>query len=84
MRQSMTPLEVQAASYFAASERIVSLSRRFMFSAGGSRSAALGLVEQEQRVHHLGGDDADADENENKCGSSHGKFLLTNRIFVRV
>ena len=42
------------------------------------------LVEQEQRVHHLGGDDADADENENKCGSSHGKFLLTNRIFVRV
>ena len=28
--------------------------------------------------------EADADENENKCGSSHGKFLLINRIFVRV
>jgi len=45
-----------------------------MFSAGGSRSAALGLVEQEQGVHHLGGDDADADENENKRGSSHEKI----------
>ena len=54
-------------------------------SAGVSVSALFDrLIKKKENVHHLGGDDADADKGEDESRSRHDEFLPDNRIFVRV
>lgn len=48
-----TPLDVQAASYLAASERIVNFSNKSMTQSSSTLSALFGLIQTVDQMHHV-------------------------------
>ena len=73
----LTPLEVQAASYLAASARIVSFSRRSISSvSGGAFALGLGLVEPGDELHQFHGDGTDAKKNKKVAEAVIVQILL--------
>ena len=73
-----TPLEVQAASYLAASVRIASLSSR---SISSCLASAAGLVDPLYQTHELPGKGGDTNESDDPSESSHSWFLQIKLLF---
>lgn len=74
----ITPLDVQEASYFAASVRMVSLSSKFI--SGGTAPPA-GLIYPLNQTHELAGKGSHADNCNDPSESRHSKLLHIKLLF---
>ena len=76
-----TPLEVQAASYLAASVRIVSFSRTFMLLRRAASAAGRRMVDAVDEPHYVGSNRTCAQQGNEQSDRRHYSYLHIKLMF---